>query len=202
MKHKIIVKSSELFLTLGFKSVTMDDIASALGVSKKTIYSHFENKTALITAVTSNVFVVISEGIDRICAFGKNPIEELYDIKRFVMNVLKDEKASPQFQLKKYYPKIYEGLKKKQFAVMQRCIQDNLRRGIEMELYRDTIDVAFIARIYFHGMIGIKDTDLFPLQQFSMNTLMEYYLEYHLRGICTPEGIRILAQEIQTPIKK
>jgi len=202
MKTKIIEKSSELFLTLGFKSVTMDDISSALGVSKKTLYAHFENKTALVTAVTSNMFVVISEGIDHICALGKNPIEELYDIKRFVMRVLKDEKASPQFQLKKYYPKIYEEVKKKQFSVMQSCIQDNLHRGIAMKLYRDTIDVSFIARIYFHGMIGIKDAELFPLVKFSMNTLMEHYLEYHLRGICTPEGIHILAQEIQTPIKK
>ena len=60
MKEKIIVKSNELFLNFGFKSVTMDEIASALGVSKKTIYKCFNNKTALVTSVTEHIFNNIS----------------------------------------------------------------------------------------------------------------------------------------------
>jgi len=102
MKQKIIVKSSELFLTLGFKSVTMDDIATALGISKKTIYVHFANKTKLVESVTFSLFENICNGIDSICDNSKNPIEELYHIKMFVMKYLKGEKSSPQYQLKKY----------------------------------------------------------------------------------------------------
>ena len=112
MKEKITITATELFLNLGFKSVTMDDIANEMGISKKTIYTHFNNKTALVTEVTSSLFCVISEGIDLICAAEKNSIEELYEIKRFVMEHLKNEKSSPQYQLQKYYPKIYATLKK------------------------------------------------------------------------------------------
>ena len=64
MREKIIHKASELFLTLGFKSVTMDDIANALGISKKTIYVHFNNKTKLVEAVTFTLFENICDGID------------------------------------------------------------------------------------------------------------------------------------------
>lgn len=192
MREKILIKSAELFLNLGFKSVTMDDIAENLGCSKKTIYQHFDNKTKLVEATTSHMFEIISHGIDCICELEKNPIEEIYDIKSFVMDHLKNEKSSPQHQLRKYYPKIFDSLKAKQFQVMQSCVTNNLRRGMEQGFYRDNMDVEFISRIYFSGMMAIKDRDLFPLKQFSMNVLMEHYLEYHVRGICTPKGLEIL----------
>ena len=114
MKEKIIQEARELFLTLGFKSVTMDDIANKLGMSKKTIYTYFSNKTKLVEETTFYTLETIFIEIDKIIEASENPIKELYDIKMFVMECLKDEKASPQYQLQKYYPAIYEQLKLKQ----------------------------------------------------------------------------------------
>ena len=196
MKDKILYKATEMFLNLGFKSVTMDDIATELGVSKKTIYNHFSNKTDLVNEVTNSVFEIVCDGIDLICRKEDNPIDELYQIKRFSMEYLKNEKTSPQYQLQKYYPKIYSTLKTKQFDVMQDCIIENLRRGVELGFYRQSIDIGFISRIYFNGIMGLKDAELFPLKQFSMNNIMSFYLEYHLRGICTEEGINKLNEII------
>jgi len=198
MKDKILLTASELFLNYGFKSVTMDDIADKLGISKKTIYLHFENKTKLVEATTMSLFNQISEGIDCICALEKNPIEEFYDIKKLVMDHLKDEKSSPQHQLQKYYPQIFSTLKKKQFDLMQDCVKENLERGIAQKLFRETLHIDFISRIYFSSIIAIKDKDLFPHEQFSMNMLMEHYLEYHIRGISTPKGLDFLNQIINS----
>ncbi|MDO1501889.1 TetR/AcrR family transcriptional regulator [Winogradskyella maritima] len=192
MKEKIIDKSTELFLTLGFKSVTMDDIANALGMSKKTIYVHFPNKTKLVEAVTFHLFENICDGIDHICDTSQNPIEELYDIKMFVMMHLKNEKASPQFQLKKYYPEIYLRLREKQFEKMHDSVKDSLKRGVEMGVFRSNIDFDFISRLYFNGMTGIKDETIFPQPQYAMEYLMESFLEYHLRAIITQDGMAIL----------
>ncbi|CAI8417423.1 MAG: HTH-type transcriptional repressor KstR2 [Flavobacterium sp. SCGC AAA160-P02] len=196
MKEKILHIASEMFLIIGFKSVTMDDIAKKSGISKKTIYAHFNNKTALVGAVTDFLFETVRKGVDLIHKQEQNPIVELFEIKRFVMKHLKDEKSSPQYQLQKYYPKIYSSLKHKQFDVMQELIKENLEKGIHQKLYRPTVDIDFIARIYFHGVVGIKDKDLFPLQNYSMKTLMTYYLEYHLRGICTKKGIQELENQL------
>ncbi len=198
MKEKIKITATELFLNLGFKSVTMDDIANEMGISKKTIYTHFNNKTTLVSEVTSSLFCVISEGIDLICAVEKNSIEELYEIKRFVMEHLKNEKTSPLYQLQKYYPKIYADLKKRQFELMQDCVVENLTRGVNSGMYRDNIDVEFVARIYFVGVVGIKDNELFPSKVFTMDALMDQFLEYHLRGICTPKGLETLQKCITT----
>lgn len=199
MREKIIEKSTDLFLTLGFKSVTMDDIANALAVSKKTIYKYFSNKTALVDATTSHVFDTISCGIDGICAMKKDPLEELFSIKKLVMLHLKDEKASPQYQLQKYYPEIYENLKSRQYHTMRDCVIENLNTGIESGVYRENIDVDFVSRIYFHGITGIKDSEMFPLKENqSMKTLMDHFLEYHLRGICTIKGIKQLENQLKS----
>ncbi len=198
MKEKIIKKAADLFLTIGFKSVTMDDIAQEMGISKKTIYVHFKNKIKLVEAVSFYLFDTICSNIDCICDESTNPIEELYSIKLFVMRYLKGEKTSPQHQLRKYYPQIHSALKMKQFEKMHDSVQDSLKKGVEMELFRDTIDVDFIARMYFNGMTGIKDEAIFPNERFTMEDLMESYLEYHLRAIVTEKGMTILNNFITT----
>ncbi|WP_431157331.1 TetR/AcrR family transcriptional regulator [Winogradskyella poriferorum] len=197
MREKIIYKSTELFLNLGFKSVTMDDIANELGISKKTIYVHFPNKTKLVEAVTFHLFDTICTGIDSICENAPNPIEELYSIKMFVMKHLKNEKTSPQYQLKKYYPLIHAELKMKQFEKMHESVEKSLEHGVETGVFRDTIDVDFISRMYFTGMTGIKDNMFFPPESYQMEYLMESYLEYHLRAIVTEKGFKILNQFIK-----
>jgi AcrR family transcriptional regulator len=188
MRDKIISKAAEMFITLGFKSVTMDDIAQEMGISKKTIYTHFKNKTGLVKEATLSLFETITHGIDCICELDNNPIQELYDIKKFVMMHLKNEKSSPQYQLQKYYPEIFHTLKSKQFEMMQECTLRNLKKGVEQGLYRNNLDIEFVSRIYFTGVIGIKDDTLFPNEKFPKAQLMEEFLEYHLRGIVTKQG--------------
>jgi len=173
MREKIINKSAELFLNLGFKSVTMDDIAQEMGISKKTIYVHFSNKTKLVEAVTFGLFDTICNGIDHICEHAPNPIEELYSIKMFVMQHLKK-------------------LKCKQFEKMHSSVQESLQHGVDTGVFRDSIDVGFISRMYFTGMTGIKDNLFFPPEDYTMEYLMESYLEYHLRAIVTEKGFQVL----------
>jgi|TARA_Y100000385_G_scaffold125464_1_gene130406 AcrR family transcriptional regulator len=198
MKKNIILKATELFMKLGFKSVTMDDIAKEMGISKKTIYTHFNNKETIIGVVTDHVFETVCHDIDAICDLNQNPIQELYAIKKRVMQYMQKEKASPTYQLQKYYPTIYNNIKQRQFSYMQQCVVKNLHRGLEQDLYRKNIEVQFVARIYFNGITGIKEESLFPHTMFEGETLYEMYLEYHLRGIVTPKGRNILNKLIQS----
>ena len=202
MREKILKKAIDLFINFGFKSVTMDDIASEMHISKKTIYSHFNNKTKLVEAATFCLFETISNEINCICELQKNPIEELYEIKKSVMLHLKNEKTSPHYQLCKYYPEINESLKKKQFELMQACVVNNFERGIEMGLYRTNLNEEFVSRIYFLGITGIKDENLFPTNVFTKTKIMDNFLEYHLRGIITKEGLYTLNTIIKNNINE
>ena len=196
MKDQILDKATDMFLTHGFKSVTMDDIASEMGISKKTIYQHFSNKDTLVKASTTNLFEKISCGIDEIILADKDPIEELFAIKDFVMKNLKDESASPIYQLQKYYPKIHKSLMLKQFDKMGSCVVDNLEKGIQLGLFREELNKELIARFYFSGMSSIKDAELFNPEHFTTKEVQLNYLEYHLRGICTTKGIEQLTKII------
>ena len=196
MRNQIIDKATDLFLNFGFKSVTMDDIANALGMSKKTIYSHFKNKSELVKATTFNLFEVISKKIEDIRVKKVNPIEEIYDIKHEVMDHLKNEKSSPQYQLQKYYPEIHNELKVKQFELMHTCVTDNLKRGMALGVFRNNINVDFLSKLYFYSLLNIRNTDHFPLKQNTLLDLIDQFYEYHLRGICTEVGLVVLDQFI------
>jgi TetR/AcrR family transcriptional regulator, cholesterol catabolism regulator len=192
MQEEIITKAAEMFISLGFKSVTMDDIANEMGISKKTIYQHFENKDKLVHDCTMFMYETISHGIDGICEQELNPIEELYAIKDFILLLLKDEKTSPVYQLQKYYKKTYKDLHEKEFCKMQECVLDNLNRGIRDGYYREKMNLEFISRIYYASVHAIKEQELFKPELFTNRQLEDLYLEYHLRAIITEKGRNIL----------
>lgn len=177
-------------MTLGVHSVTMDDLARELGISKKTIYTFFSTKEELVEATSIEVFNSISLGIDNIRRQDKNPIEELFIIKDFAFKHLKNEKSSPQHQLQKYYPGINARLRNKQQKLLGNCLTQNLQRGIEEGLYHEEIPISFIVRFYFLGITGIRDKELFPQSSFPITELIEKHLEYHLRAIVTDKGLQ------------
>ena len=111
---------------------------------------------------------------------------------------LKGEKTSPQHQLRKYYPNIHNELQKKQFDFMTKSVKKSLTKGLEMKLFRPSIDIDFISRMYFNGMVGIKNVDMFPTEKYSPEQLMENYLDYHLRAIVTEDGMKLLSSYIKT----
>lgn len=183
-----------MFINLGFKSVTMDDIAQNLGISKKTIYIHFPTKTKLVEATTYYVLGNITTGIEKIRKGKLNAVVELFEIKHFTMRHLKDERSSPQFQLEKYYPQIFKVVKKHHLEQMESHVSSNVEKGIKSGLYRQDIEPEFVSKLYFIGIMGMKDPDFFPPDKFAIHELYEKFLEYHLRAIVTEEGLKVLQQ--------
>jgi len=192
LKELILEKTRELFLTIGFKSVTMDQIAYDMGISKKTIYNFFENKNELVKAVTSYMFNSITNGVTEIKKNSNNPINELYDINLFLIKYLKKESVSPLYQLEKYYPLIHKEINKKQFDFITKSTTGSLNNGIKLGLFRKDIKIDFISRLYFKGMIGIRDLDTFPLNLYDPVSLKIDFIEYHLRAIVTEKGLKKL----------
>ena len=116
----------------------------------------------------------------------------MYQIKKEVSKYLSNEKNSPIYQLQKYYNTIYHKLKQKEFNALGSMFSASLNRGINIGLFRSGIDIDFVTRIFFNGIRGIQDVELYPIDQFKMEHLLINFSEYHLRAICTPEGIQKL----------
>jgi len=197
MREKIINKAGELFLNLGFKSVTMDDISSELGISKKTLYKYFSNKVSLVRASCASIHEVIEQGIDAIKEKKYNAIEEEFAIKAIFKEMFKNAKGSPMHQLKKYYPEIYTDLMDREVCMFRDCNRDNLEKGIAQGLYRADIDLSLITNFYFTLIFGIFESEMYSksVQEFVET---EYkILEYHVRAIATEKGIKELEKQLK-----
>ena len=192
MREEIVKESTTLFLKYGFKSVTMDEIAQHMRISKKTIYNHFPNKEQLVEESAIAHFEFIIDRIKTISNQAKDPIIELYQLKKEATQHLSNEKNSPQYQLQKFYPKIYVGLKKREFRELGKFFSNSIRKGINTGLFRPDLDVDFVTRIFFNGIRGISDIELFPIENYKIDHLMIVFSEYHLRAISTSEGIEKL----------
>ena len=192
MKEAIINEAIPLFLQYGFKSVTVDDIALKMSVSKKTIYANFPKKEQLVETSAMRHFNFVMDKILSIAKHSKDPIIELYLIKKEALNHLSNEKNSPVYQLQKYYKAIYQKLKAKEFEVLGSFFSESIKKGIETGLFRPEVDINFVTRIFFNGIRGIQDIELFPIEEFKIDQLLINFSEYHLRAICTPDGIQKL----------
>lgn len=194
MKEKILYKAGEMFLSLGFKSVTMDDIAAELGVSKKTIYKYFENKLALVEETTVALHESCLSMINMVIDQGHNPIKENFEIKKMFKEMFQTAASSPVYQLKKYYPAIHERVMKKERVAFSACIRSNLERGIAEGYYRDSINIELYIQFYFSLVFGIHES---TVENYKIPDMERAALEYHTRAIATEKGIQELEKQLQ-----
>ena len=188
MKEAIVAQAIDLFLKYGFKSVTMDEIAQQMRISKKTIYTCFSNKQALVREAVFFHFSCVLKKIKTISQQAKDPIIELYQLKKESLKNMTNEHTSPQYQLQKFYPLLYEELRVIEFESLSGIFYESLRKGVETGLFRPEINLDFVTRIFFNGIKGVSDINLFPIEKYKMDALLIDFSEYHLRAICTPLG--------------
>jgi len=196
MKEKIISKATELFLKLGFKSVTMDDIACEMCISKKTIYKFFCNKEILIEESTEMVHKTIHESIDTIAAKNYNAIQENFEIKKMFKEMFKSGEASPAHQLKKHYPEIYDKVMSREINECNTVFKQNIEKGIQQGLYRENLDIDIYVKFYYNLIFSIHG--MTSSEKESQKLELEA-LEYHTRAMATPSGIIELEKQLQNP---
>ncbi|MCG9791700.1 TetR/AcrR family transcriptional regulator [Flavobacterium algicola] len=195
MKEKIIKKAGELFLKLGFKSITMDDIAGEMCISKKTIYKYFCNKELLVEESTNFMHIEIHETINTILAENRNPIEENFRIREMFSEMFQSSAdTSPVYQLKKHYPEIYDKVIFREITECSRWFRTNIIRGIENGLYRKEIDVEAYVQFYYTLIFNINEN---TSSERESQRLELQALEYHTRAMSTAEGIIELEKQLQ-----
>ncbi len=193
MKDKIIKKATEMFLKLGFKSVTMDDIACEMCISKKTIYKYFHNKEVLIEEGTEIIHQKIHTIIDEIVAKNYNAIEENFEIRRMFKEMFQTINDSPIYQLKKHYPEIHSKMIANELEDCNTMFKQNIIKGMEQDLYRKDLDVDIYAKFYYMLIFSIKENTQLESEA---NKLETHVLEYHTRAMATPKGIIELEKQL------
>lgn len=193
----IIQKIADIYFRYGIKSVTMDDLARELGVSKKTLYLHFEDKKDVVKKVIHHLIHIQKCGIsDMLNKPGANAIDKLMMMTIFFAEHLKNSNASLTYDLQKYYPDVWDEVLEFKREEIFRHIIDNIETGIKEGLYRDDLNYEIIARAYVSRM-EMYQTDLWqPLDKYSLTEVFRTLFIYHIRGISNTKGRKYLEENI------
>ena len=197
MKEAILNKSLKMFVNHGFKSITMDDIAKEMAISKKTIYQHFESKNDLVAATVDYVFDSAASRLTEIAENAQTPIHEHFDMKNCIGDLFGHNiQPSAIYQFNKYFPDLAKKVEKRRHENFESTIIRNLNEGVQEGFYRDDIDVEFIGRVFFLSSSSFLKDDIFEefTKAKTIDELNVKFLEYHLRGIVTPKGLEVLEQ--------
>ncbi|MEY3050755.1 MAG: hypothetical protein RLY31_540 [Bacteroidota bacterium] len=189
IKLDITDRSERLFMKVGIKSVTTDDIARELGISKKTLYQHFTNKEELVGAVLRQHLQREQKHITSVCLEAKDALDEIIRIGTTITSMVEEVSASTLYDLQKYYRRYWEYMIREQDSFIMGCIIRNLQRGMRETLYRQDISLDITAKIYSKASYLIVE-ELADMHSTQDRRQLIYALhDYHIHAVATPAGL-------------
>ncbi len=200
-QERIVEKAQELFMRYGIRSISMDEIASSLGISKKTIYQFFSDKDALVLAVITRE---VECNVDECTDFrdqSENPIHEFFLAMEMVEDMLKVMNPMVFYDLQKYHPKAFKVLENHQHVYLYKMIYENLQTGVELGLYRPEIDISILTRYRLFSIFLLFNPDVFPLRKNNLNEVLREVTLNFLYGIATTKGQKLLQKYQQNSQK-
>lgn len=189
-KERILETSEELFFRFGIRSVTMDDIAKALGISKKTIYQHFKDKDAVVEGVAERTLQRDKCESEKVHDRAKDPIDEIIQSTRLMREMVANIHPALLFDLQKYHPKAWKRYISHK-AGFVKIVLRNITEGQQQGLYREDINPEILARFRVESIDSAFNTDVFPTKQFSLVDVQLQLIDHFLRGILTATGLNL-----------
>lgn len=195
---QLLDKVKALYLKYGIKSVTMDDIARELGISKKTLYQHVIDKTDLVQKIVDTVVEELGEDIHLYCNKEGSAIDQLFSVHRFIKEkIIKKYSPVAEYDLRKYYPDLFRKIVQVRREKMYNNILSNLKKGKAEGLYRSDFDEEIIAKLHLSRIEGIYETELFTQEEIlSPKMFLEAFI-YHIRGIASEKGLKVLEEKLR-----
>ncbi|WP_367388685.1 TetR/AcrR family transcriptional regulator [Lewinella sp. LCG006] len=192
VKQQIIEKSEELFMRYGIRSVSMDDIARELGISKKTLYQQVENKSDLIRQIFAERSLLERQAIEAMRKESDNAIEEMVEVARFMISRLRLVSPTSRYDLEKYYQDIHRELDHLHMTFFTHFIQENLGRGIEEGLYRRSTKVGLVAKFFVGMATRLAHNEYFSVKEHSLEDLVSQLFVYHIHGVASEKGMQVV----------
>jgi TetR/AcrR family transcriptional regulator, cholesterol catabolism regulator len=199
-KEKLLKGADELFMKYGLRSVSMDDIARHLGVSKKTIYQHFADKDEVVVSVAKSLMAKQKDQFEVIASSSKNAVEEMVKISFCLKEDMKNINPSVLFDMQKYHQAAWnEWLNFKQKYIRQNIIR-SLKKGIAEGYFRDDINLNILAVMRLEQVQMAFDNSIFPRDQFNIPEVQAQLFDHFIYGVFTEKGKKLYEKyKIQNP---
>jgi AcrR family transcriptional regulator len=194
-EKRIIQVATKLFLENGVKSVTIDRIVKELHTSKRTVYNHFSDKTALLKACLAVYHAKVKQENDSIIAQADNAIAAMGHLLQHIIR--RANVVNPNFfnDILHYYPGLLNESYRNTGNFAHQNLEDLAQWGIDDGLFNKYLDVEVASKTLLSLLKLLKDTSQFPLGEFSKERLTFGILIPYLRGLCSEKGLEILALE-------
>ncbi|NVO83557.1 TetR/AcrR family transcriptional regulator [Hymenobacter terrestris] len=192
IKDRILQSALLLFTRNGIKSVSMDDIASDLGISKKTLYKWFDNKDDLVSAVIGGHLCRVQGECEGIAGEADNAVDEMVRMMEWAERQFSQVNPNTVHDLRKYYPAAWQLFHNHKSRYILTQIQDNLHRGMKEGLYRANLDVEVLARLRLAQIDILFDPDIFPNAHFGQSRVQLACNEHFLLGLVTLKGHKLV----------
>ncbi|MEO7210533.1 MAG: TetR/AcrR family transcriptional regulator [Chitinophagaceae bacterium] len=195
MKVRIEQKARELFMRYGFKAITMDEIASHLGTSKKTIYQYYSDKKELVNVIIGNQLKILQDDILKL-QNSFNPVSEVLNNLESVETLLNTMNPHFLFEMEKCYPEAYKNFLFYKQNYLFNSIKQNLERGIEEKVYREHINIEILAHYRLETIFIAFEQNIFPAAKYQLYKVMEEIALNFLYGIVTEKGKEMIENHI------
>ena len=195
IKDRIIQQAGRLFFQYGVKSTSMDEVASSLGISKRTIYENFRDKEDLLLSY-----------LKQVCEDRKKAVQELMErfdnVVEVFLNIMEIHKTATFANIKfyediyRYYPNVDAFLKEESHKANEFFVQF-LEKGVEQGVIRENLNievVAFLVEESTSIYMRASHIDKFP---FSFSELISTVMVNFIRGISTEKGIKIVDKYLE-----
>ncbi len=176
----------------GVKHVTMDDLATQLGISKKTIYQYFKDKDALVSSVVENDLAKHALICNQSMQIADNAVHEIFLLMTVLQELFSSMNPLTLFEIEKYYPLAFDKIKKHKDDFIFSMISDNLEKGIAEGLYRKDVDVTILSRYRLETSLIPFNIHVFHPSKFDMLKVNLQIIEHFVYGVATLEGHKLM----------
>ena len=191
IKERILKGSEELFTRYGVRSISMDDIARHLSVSKKTLYQHFADKEDIVTMACKAHLDRTTKEFEHAREIAKNAIEELANLSVCLKRTMEDMNPSLLFDLEKYHPRAWKVWLDHKNKFIKDSVARNLKQGIEEGYYRPELNAEIIAVMRLELVQIAFDEEVFPRDRFKLPAVQMEIFDHFVYGLVTEKGRKL-----------
>ncbi len=192
LRDRIIAQAKGQFMRLGIRSVSMDDICSQLGISKKTIYQHFKDKDELVDIVLQEEIAVMQNEAIGCCSPSKDAVDEIFNTMQLITKQLANMNPVVLVDLHKYHFASFQQFMEHKNSFLLDMISSNLRRGMAEGYYRNDLQVEILAKYRLESMMLAFNMEIFPTSKFNVAEVSISIIENFLYGLATEEGFKLI----------
>lgn len=200
--ERIKQQAHELFMQYGFRSVSMDDIANKLGMSKKTIYQFYADKDELAMAVVSETILQNQENCNLDRKASENAVHEIFLAIDMVVEMLSQMNPSLLFEMQKYHPQAFAKFQKHKNEFLYSVVKENIVRGIKEELYRPDVNIELYSRFRVESMMFPFNPEFQNKLKMNMVAMHEDLMIQYLFSLASPKGYKLILKYQQERTNK